>query len=100
MKERITVVLPTAGYGSRFEAPYPKELHALAPGVTLLDRCLSPVLEIAKTGVDVRLAVVIGEHKVETIRYLDRYKSVFKIFFTFQLTSSRSNLGGGCSSSN
>ncbi|WP_329034037.1 NTP transferase domain-containing protein [Streptomyces sp. NBC_00178] len=80
----VSVILPCAGFGTRFGAPYPKELHCLAPGVTILDRSLEAVVELAKSGLHVRLVVVFGAHKLDTVRYLTRYSETFQTVFVHQ----------------
>ena len=90
----VSVVLPCAGFGTRFGAPYSKELHCLAPGVTVLDRSLEPVAELAASGLDVRLVVVIRPHKLDTVRYLARYAETFQIVFVYQDESFEPTLDG------
>ncbi|WP_033287991.1 hypothetical protein [Amycolatopsis jejuensis] len=80
----VSVILPCAGFATRFGAPYAKELHCLAPGVTVLDRSLAPVAELAESGLAVRLVVVIGPHKLDTVGYLARYATTFQIVFVYQ----------------
>ncbi|GAA4809126.1 hypothetical protein [Streptomyces ziwulingensis] len=80
----VSVILPCAGVGSRFGAPYSKELHCLAPGVTVLDRSLEAVVELAKSGLQVRLVVVFGTHKLDTVTYLARYAETFQLVFVYQ----------------
>ncbi len=80
----VSVVLPCAGFGTRFGAPYPKELHSLAPGVTVLDRSLEGVVALADSGLEVRLVVVCRPHKLDTVSYLARYAGKFQIVFVFQ----------------
>lgn len=80
----VSVVMPCAGYGTRFGAPYSKELHCLAPGVTVLDRSLEAVVELAKSGLNVRLVVVFGTHKLDTVSYLARYAEILQIVFVYQ----------------
>lgn len=90
----VSVILPCAGFGTRFSAPYPKELHCLAPGVTVLDRSLETVVELAKNGLNVRLVVVFGTHKLETVRYLARYSETFQMVFVYQNESFEPGLDG------
>jgi hypothetical protein len=80
----VSVVLPCAGFGSRFGAPYSKELHCLAPGVTVLDRSLEPAVELVESGLTVRLIVVFRTHKLDTVSYLERYAATFQIVFVYQ----------------
>ncbi|THC46946.1 hypothetical protein E7X58_29345 [Streptomyces sp. A1499] len=90
----VSIILPCAGFGTRFEAPYSKELHSLAPGVTVLDRSLETVVELAESGLDVRLVVVIRSHKLDTIRYLARYADTFRLVFVYQDESFEPGLDG------
>ncbi|MFJ9560482.1 hypothetical protein ACIRQQ_10620 [Streptomyces fuscichromogenes] len=90
----VSVILPCAGFGTRFSAPYPKELHCLAPGVTVLDRSLEAVVKLAENGLNVRLVVVIGAHKLDTVRYLARYAETFQLVFIYQNESFEPGLDG------
>ncbi|MEU4519364.1 hypothetical protein AB0F52_11690 [Amycolatopsis sp. NPDC024027] len=80
----VSVILPCAGLGTRFGAPYAKELHCLAPGITVLDRSLEAVVELAKSGLSVRVVVVFGPHKLDTVKYLARYAGTFQLVFVYQ----------------
>ena len=90
----VSIILPCAGFGTRFGAPYPKELHTLAPGVTVLDRSLEAVVELVESGLNVRLVVVFGTHKLDTVGYLARYAETFQIVFVYQHHSSEPGLDG------
>ncbi|MEW1723500.1 hypothetical protein [Streptomyces sp. NPDC093109] len=90
----VSVILPCAGFGTRFGAPYSKELHSLAPGVTVLDRSLESVVELAKSGLSVRLVVVFATHKLDTVRYLARYAEIFQLVFVYQEESFEPGLDG------
>ncbi|MEU3244399.1 hypothetical protein [Streptomyces sp. NPDC006875] len=90
----VSVILPCAGFGTRFGAPYSKELHCLAPGVTVLDRSLEAVVELAKRGLNVRLVVVFGAHKLDTVSYLARYADTFQMVFVYQDQSFEPDLDG------
>jgi hypothetical protein len=90
----VSVVLPCAGFGTRFGAPYAKELHCLAPGVTVLDRSLEAVVELTKSGLNVRLVVVFGAHKLDTVSYLERYAGTFQMVFVYQDESFEPGLDG------
>ncbi len=80
----VSVILPCAGFGTRFGAPYAKELHCLAPGTTVLDRSLEAVVELVKSGLSVRVVVVFGPHKLDTVKYLARYAGTFQLVFVYQ----------------
>lgn len=90
----VSVILPCAGNGTRFGAPYPKELHCLAPGVTVLDRSLEAVVELAKSGLNVRVVVVFGTHKLDTVAHLAHYADTFQMVFVYQEESFGSGLDG------
>ncbi|MET7869441.1 sugar phosphate nucleotidyltransferase [Streptomyces cyaneofuscatus] len=80
--------------GARFGAPYPKELHCLSPGRTVIDEALNPVAVLAAHGARVRLVVVVGPHKTATMAYLKRYERDFEIAFTYQREVAGPELGG------
>ncbi|MFJ7213076.1 hypothetical protein [Amycolatopsis sp. NPDC098790] len=80
----VSIILPCAGFGTRFGAPYAKELHCLAPGVTVLDRSLEPAVELVKSGLSVRVVVVFATHKLDTVKYLARYAGTFQLVFVYQ----------------
>ncbi|WIX98569.1 hypothetical protein QRX60_31460 [Amycolatopsis mongoliensis] len=90
----VSIILPCAGFGTRFGAPYAKELHCLAPGVTVLDRSLEAVVELAKSGLTVRVVVVFGTHKLDTVSYLARYAGIFQMVFVYQDESAEPGLDG------
>ncbi|MEU0536804.1 hypothetical protein [Amycolatopsis tolypomycina] len=80
----VSIILPCAGFGTRFGAPYAKELHCLAPGVTVLDRSLEAVVDLVRGGLAVRVVVVFGTHKLDTVKYLERYAGTFQLVFVYQ----------------
>jgi UTP-glucose-1-phosphate uridylyltransferase len=90
----VSVILPCAGLGTRFGAPYAKELHCLAPGITVLDRSLEAVVELAKSGLSVRVVVVFGPHKLDTVKYLARYAGTFQLVFVYQDDVAEPGLNG------
>ncbi|MFG2376805.1 hypothetical protein ACGFY9_35725 [Streptomyces sp. NPDC048504] len=90
----VSIILPCAGFGTRFGAIYAKELHCLAPGVTVLDRSLAPVVELAESGLTVRLVVVFGTHKLDTVSYLARYAEIFQLVFVYQDQALEPDLDG------
>ncbi|MGY5044307.1 hypothetical protein ACWDE0_01425 [Streptomyces sp. 900105755] len=90
----VSIILPCAGFGTRFSAPYPKELHCLAPGVTVLDRSLEAVVALADSGLDVRVVVVFGPHKLDTVGYLARYARTLQMVFVYQDESLEPGLEG------
>ena len=90
----VSIILPCAGLGTRFGAPYAKELHCLEPGVTILDRSLEAVVELAKSGLTVRVVVVFGTHKLDTVKYLARYAAIFQLVFVYQDDEAEPGLDG------
>ena len=80
----VSIILPCAGSGTRFGAPYAKELHCLAPGVTVLDRSLEAVVDLVRNGLTVRVVVVFGPHKLDTVKYLARYAGMMQLVFVYQ----------------
>ncbi|MFH0177600.1 hypothetical protein [Streptomyces cacaoi] len=90
----VTVILPCAGYGVRFGAPYSKELHSLAPGVCVIDRSLEAVVELARSGLRVRLVVVFRTHKLDVVGHLASYARDLSMVFVYQDDSLEDNLSG------
>ncbi|WP_020658813.1 hypothetical protein [Amycolatopsis benzoatilytica] len=90
----VSIILPCAGFGTRFGAPYAKELHCLAPGATVLDRSLEAAVELVKSGLNVRVVVVFGTHKLDTVKYLARYVGTFQLVFVYQDDAAGPGLDG------
>ncbi|WP_206796512.1 hypothetical protein [Amycolatopsis sp. MtRt-6] len=90
----VSIILPCAGFGTRFGAPYAKELHCLAPGVTVLDRSLEAVVDLARSGLAVRVVVVFGTHKLDTVKYLARYAGTVQLVFVYQDETAGPGLDG------
>ncbi|MFJ4643088.1 hypothetical protein ACIP6Q_06060 [Streptomyces bobili] len=90
----VTVILPCAGFGLRFGAPYSKELHCLAPGVSVIDRSLETVVELARSGLSVRLAVVFRTHKLDVVGHLAGYTRDLNMVFVYQDDSFEDSLSG------
>jgi len=88
------VVLPCAGAGTRFSAPYPKELHCVAPGITVLDLSLAPFLDLAAGGTQVRLITVVSAAKMATVRYLARFADLLTVVVTYQAAQHGQDLRG------
>jgi len=88
------VVLPCAGTGTRFSAPYPKELHCVAPGITVLDLSLAPFLDLAAAGSRVRLIAVVTAAKLATVRYLARFSDLLTVVVTYQAAQHGPDLRG------
>lgn len=85
----MTIIVPCAGQGRRFAAPYPKELHCVAPGETLLDRALAPVVDIASHPAQVRLVAVIRADRGDTVRRLAAYADRLQVLMIFQTDIAR-----------
>ncbi|MFG2226600.1 hypothetical protein [Streptomyces sp. NPDC048644] len=60
----------------------------------MLDRSLEAVVELAKSGLNVRLVVVFRAHKLDTVSYLARYAQIFQMVFVYQNDSFESGLDG------
>ncbi|RYJ29571.1 hypothetical protein CU044_2040 [Streptomyces sp. L-9-10] len=60
----------------------------------MLDRSLEAVVELAKSGLNVRLVVVFGTHKLDTVRYLARYAETVHMVFVYQDESFGPGLDG------
>ncbi|MEU9385763.1 hypothetical protein AB0D38_34505 [Streptomyces sp. NPDC048279] len=69
-------------------------MHCLALGVTVLDRSLEAVVELAKSGLHVRLVVVFAPHKLDTVSHLARYADMFQMVFVYQDESCGPGLDG------
>lgn len=80
----LTFIIPCAGKGTRFDAIYPKELHCVYPGMTVLDLCLEPVLALAKTNPNIRLIVVINKDRALTVAHLGSIAENVEITLVYQ----------------
>ncbi|MEU6191933.1 NTP transferase domain-containing protein [Nocardia sp. NPDC047038] len=67
-----TVVVLAAGAGRRFGAAYPKELHALRPGVAVIDPLLDALETIPLP--EVKVVVVVSAAKFALVRHLERFR--------------------------
>lgn len=90
----VTVVMPCAGEGRRFDAPYPKELHRLDRAGSLVDHALRPVLALAGQGARVRLVVPVRAPKLALVRHLERYADVLEMAFVYQTVHQPADLCG------
>ena len=79
---KLTVILPAAGKGSRLNLPYPKEILRVNKDRALIDNSFNLFHGLGRN--DVEFIVVINEEKTEIIKYLSKYKSQYNISFTFQ----------------
>jgi hypothetical protein len=77
----INVILPCAGEGKRLGLPYPKEIHQVANGVSLIDlsmRLLQPFRE--QVG---RVTIVVSPQKAAVMSYMAKWKDEFPLAFCF-----------------
>jgi NDP-sugar pyrophosphorylase family protein len=78
----LTVILPSAGNGTRLNLPYPKEILRLNDHEALIDSSFNFFRDYGRK--DVEFVVVINEHKTEIISYLAKYKDRYNISFVYQ----------------
>ncbi|MEO9457522.1 MAG: hypothetical protein ABJE63_11815 [Lentilitoribacter sp.] len=62
----ITYILPCAGLGTRLGLPYPKEIHRIQPGVSLIDFSLAHITEDIPSTEKVVIVLTPGKEKVAT----------------------------------
>ncbi|MGY4102086.1 NTP transferase domain-containing protein [Nocardia sp. R16R-3T] len=67
-----TVVVLAAGAGRRFGAVYPKELHALRPGVAVIDPLFAALERIPLP--EVKVVLVVSAEKLALVRHLERLR--------------------------
>ncbi len=79
---KLTVILPSAGKGTRLNLPYPKEILRLDDDNALIDNCFNFFKDYGRNQVD--FIVVINEDKTDLIKYLSKYKDRYNISFVFQ----------------
>ena len=79
---KLTVILPAAGKGSRLNLPYPKEILRVDKEKALIDNSFDLFSSLNRENVE--FIVVINEEKTEIIKYLSKYKSQYNISFTYQ----------------
>jgi len=82
MNNKLTVIMPAAGKGSRLGLPYPKEIMQLENGKALIDYSFDFFKDKNKD--EVEFVIVINEHKTDIVRYLSKYKGRFNISFVYQ----------------
>ena len=79
----ITFILPCAGLGTRLDLPYPKEIHRLRPGASLIDYSLSHVTADMVATEKVVIVLAPGKESVATYaenKVSDRVK-VERVYF-------------------
>lgn len=74
-----TVAVLAGGTGSRFAASYPKELHVLAPGVSVIDPLMTSIMALTPT---TKALVVVSTAKLALISHLHRFRG--QCAFVFQ----------------
>ena len=79
---KLTVILPAAGKGTRLNLPYPKEILRLNKEKALIDSSFDLFDGLPRNQVE--FVVVINEEKTEIIKYLAKYKSRYNVSFTYQ----------------
>lgn len=67
-----TVVVLAAGAGRRFGAAYPKELHALRPGVAVIDPLFDALDTISLP--EMKVVVVASPAKLALVSHLERFR--------------------------
>ena len=82
---KLTVILPSAGKGTRLNLPYPKEILRLDNDNALIDNCFNFFKDYGRNQIE--FVVVINEDKtdvvkdeyvIQTMRYLELVKEVKK----------------------
>lgn len=79
---KLTVILPAAGKGTRLNLPYPKEILRLNKEKALIDSSFDLFDGLPRDHVE--FVVIINEEKTEIIKYLAKYKSRYNVSFTYQ----------------
>ena len=70
---KLTIILPSAGKGTRLNLPYPKEILRLDIDSALIDNCFNFFKDYGRNQVE--FVVVINEDKTDLIKYLAKYKT-------------------------
>ena len=81
MSESLNVILPCAGNGLRLGLPYPKEIHKIEKDVSMIDfsfRLLLPHADRIS-----RVSITLTKQKTDIVKYLDKYKGMFNLCFTY-----------------
>ncbi len=91
LQMKLTVILPSAGKGTRLNLPYPKEILRLDNNNALIDNCFNFFKDYGRNQVD--FIVVINEDKTDLIKYLAKYKDRFNISFVYQNPSEKEYTG-------
>ena len=91
LQMKLTVILPSAGKGTRLNLPYPKEILRLDNDNALIDNCFNFFKDYGRNQVE--FIVVINEDKTDLIKYLAKYKDRYNISFVFQNPSEKEYTG-------
>jgi len=76
-----SVILPCAGTGSRLNLPYPKEIHGVIEGKSMIDFTIERLKHLSKKPL---IIVIINENKLSLQKYLLKKWSNFEFLFLFQ----------------
>ena len=79
---KLTVILPAAGKGTRLYLPYPKEILRLNKEKALIDHSFDLFNGLSRHQIE--FVVIINENKTEIVKYLAKYKSKYNVSFTYQ----------------
>ena len=79
---KLTVILPAAGKGTRLNLPYPKEILRLNKEKALIDHSFDLFNGLSRD--QVKFVVIINEDKTEIVKYLAKYKYNYDLCFTYQ----------------
>ena len=79
---KLTVILPAAGKGTRLNLPYPKEILRLNKEKALIDHSFDLFNGWSRDQIE--FVVIINEDKTEIVKYLAKYKANYDVSFTYQ----------------
>jgi bifunctional N-acetylglucosamine-1-phosphate-uridyltransferase/glucosamine-1-phosphate-acetyltransferase GlmU-like protein len=79
--DTLTVILPCAGEGTRLGLPYPKELHVIQKGTSLMDMSLRHV-DLFAERVD-KVVITLTPSKHALIKAQEKWLDVIDFAFTF-----------------
>ena len=79
---KLTVILPSAGKGTRLNLPYPKEILRLDNDNALIDNCFNFFKDYGRNQVE--FVVVINEDKTDLLNILQNIKTDIIYHFVFK----------------
>lgn len=79
--EKINIILPCAGLGTRLGLPYPKETHMIAENTALIDLTFQSLLK-GKQYIDA-VTVILAPEKGILLEHLKKWSSEFYIRFCY-----------------